>query len=167
MKKTPSEKTKVTLGVLALTVFFSANAWSELGVAKTAFGEGLVMHSCAPYDGPALEARVPLQSGDKVAVIQINESLSNKPFSRPITGIGSPGGASVHLCQKQPVDPKYPQMPQVSYKSCVEAESGHIEIGGLNGFSLSGHVDVKFKDGQRLVGDFSTKLLESSKGQRC
>jgi hypothetical protein len=108
-----------------------------------------------------------LASGNKVAVIRVNEQLTGKSFSRPITGIGSPGGAALHLCQKQPVDPKYPQMPQVSYKSCVEADSGRIDMGGLNDLSLSGHVDVKFEDGQRLVGDFSTKLLESSKGQRC
>jgi hypothetical protein len=123
--------------------------------------------SCAPYDGSALEARVPLASVNKVAVIRINEHLESRPLSRPITGIGSPGGAALHLCENQAPDPNHPQMPQVNYKSCIEADSGRIDLGGLQNLSASGHLDVKFKDGQRLIGDFNAKLLESSKGRRC
>jgi hypothetical protein len=129
------------------------------------FAEGIVMRTCAPYDGPSLEARIPTVSDNQVVLVQVNESLGAKSFSRPISSRGKPGGASVHLCNREAEDPKYPGVPIFSYSSCVEASSGLVEIGAVNGSSMAGHLDVRFPDGKRINAGFSTRVLENAKGQ--
>lgn len=149
------------VGVVALLCVAASTAHCKDAV----FAQGIVMRTCAPYDGAALEARIPTVSGNQVVLIQVNEALGTKSFSRPIASRGRPGGASVHLCQREAEDPKYPGVPIFSYSSCVEASSGSVDIGAVIGSTMAGHLDVRYTDGKRINADFSARVLEKAKGR--
>jgi hypothetical protein len=149
------------LGIVALLCVAASTAHCKDAV----FVQGIVFRTCAPYDGAALEARIPTVSGNQVVVIHVNESLGTKSFSRPITGISQPGGAAVRLCQREGEDPRYPGVPLISYSSCVEASSGSVEIGAVHGSMMAGHLDVRYTDDKRMNADFSARVLENPKGR--
>lgn len=155
------QKTVRIAGIVALLCIAASTAQCKDAV----FAEGIVMRTCAPYDGAALEARIPTVSDNQVVLVQVNESLGAKSFSRPISSRGKPGGASVHLCNREAEDPKYPGVPIFSYRSCVEASSGLVEIGAVSGSAMAGHLDVRFPDGKRINADFSARVLENAKGR--
>jgi hypothetical protein len=155
------QKTVRIVGTMALLCVAASSAHCKDAV----FAQGIVFRTCAPYDGPALEARIPTVSGNQVVVILVNESLGTKSFSRPITGIGHPGGAAVSLCQREGEDPRYPGVPLISYTSCMEASSGSVDIGAVNGSAMAGHLDVRYIDGKRVNADFSARVLENAKGR--
>ena len=172
------QKTVRIVGTMALLCVAASTAHCKDAV----FAQGIVMRTCAPYDGSALEARIPTVSGNQVVLIQVNESLGAKSFSRPIASRGRPGGASVHLCNREAEDPKYPGMPQYSWDSCEEATSGSVDIGGLIGSAtagqldatyvdgkrtgafvgsaMAGHLDVTYADGKRTNADFSARFWD-------
>ena len=150
------QKTVRIVGIMALLCVAASSAHCKDAV----FTQGIVMHSCAPYDGLSLEARIPTMSGHQVVLIQVNETLGAESFSRPIAPRTRPGGASVHLCKREAADPKYPDMPQYSWDSCVEASSGSVDIGALIGSEMAGHLDVTYEDGKRTDADFSARLWE-------
>jgi len=155
------QKTVRVVGIVALLCVVA----STVHCKDAMFAQGIVVRTCAPYDGAALEARIPTLSGNQVVVILVNESLGAKSFSRPITGIGQPGGAAVRLCQKEAEDPKYPGVPITSYSTCVEASSGSVKIGAVRGSMMAGHLDVRYTDGKRMNADFSAQVLENPKGR--
>jgi hypothetical protein len=129
------------------------------------FAQGIVFRTCAPYDGAALEARVPTVSGNQVVLVQVNESLGKESFTRPIASRGRPGGASVHLCKREADDPKYPGMPMILFSNCAEASSGAVKIGTVMGSAMAGQIDVRFEDGKRINADFSARVLENRQGR--
>jgi hypothetical protein len=155
------QKTFRIVGIVALLCVAASTAHCKDAV----FAQGIVMRTCAPYDGAALEARIPTVSGNQVALIQVNESLGMKSFTRPIASRGRPGGASVHLCTREAEDPKYPGVPIFSYSSCVEASSGSVKIGAVRGSMMAGRLDVRYTDGKRMNADFSARVLENPKGR--
>jgi hypothetical protein len=150
------QKTVRIVGIMALLCVAASSAHGK----DTVFAQGIVMHSCAPYDGLSLEARIPTVSGHQVVLIQVNETLGAEPFSRPIAPRTRPGGASVHLCKREAADPKYPDIPQFSWDSCVEASSGSVDIGALIGSAMAGRLDVTYEDGKRTSAGFSARLWE-------
>lgn len=156
----------------AKSVFASVLALAFVGAGcaqaqRIDFQEGLIMHSCAPYDGAALEARIPVAATEQVVIVRINEALGSGAMRKSMTGLGKPGGASTQLCEKGERDPKYPDLPMVKYPTCTDAVSGTVVIGALSGSRVTGSVDVTFRDGRRIVGDFGATLLQASKNQRC
>lgn len=90
--------------------------------APPAWGKGVAMHSCAPYDGAAFEIHIPIHpseqaigipedvdgalAGQRVIVLRVNERLRG-PMTRAITSLGRPGGAVGQLCsiQETAIDP--------------------------------------------------------------
>jgi hypothetical protein len=153
------QKTVRILGTMALLCVAASSAHCKDAV----FAQGIVFRSCAPYDGAALEARIPMVSSYQVVVIHVNESLGTKSFSRPIIGISQPGGAAVRLCQREAEDPKHPGVPLIAYSSCVEASSGSVDIGAVIGSAMAGHLDVSYTDGKRINADFSARVMENAK----
>lgn len=152
----PRPKTVRIVGTMALLCVAASSAHCKDAV----FAQGIVMRTCSPYDGLSLEARIPTVSGNQVVLIQVNDSLGAESFRRPISPRTRPGGASVHLCKSEAADPKYPDMPQYSWDSCVEAASGSVDIGALVGSAMAGHLDVTYEDGKRTDADFSARLWE-------
>jgi hypothetical protein len=155
------QKTVRIAGIVALLCVAASTAHCKDAV----FAQGIVMRTWAPYDGAALEARIPTVLGNQVVLIQVNESLGMKSFTRPIASRGRPGGASVHLCNREAEDPKYPGVPIFSYSTCVEASSGSVDIGAVIGSAMAGHLDVRFSDGKRINDDFAARVLENAKGR--
>jgi hypothetical protein len=150
------QKTVRIVGTMALLCVAASSAHCKDAV----FVQGIVFRTCAPYDGAALEARIPTVSGHQVVLIQVNETLGAESFSRPIAPRTRPGGASVHLCKREAADPKYPDIPQFSWDSCVEASSGSVDIGALIGSAMAGRLDVTYEDGKRTNADFSARFWD-------
>ena len=145
--------------------------------------EGVAFHSCAPYDGAAMEVQVPLpqqaikpgatgldavpKPPARTVIIRVNEQLTAASFTRRITGIGKPGGASVTLCGTKDKEPSaIPGHPGVSYPSCKDASSGVVTIHGLRNEFVSGHLNVGMPTGP-LSGPFRAKLIRNTKPVVC
>jgi hypothetical protein len=139
------QKTVRIVGTIALLCVAASSAHCK----DAPFAQGVIFRTCAPYDGAALEAHIPTVSGNQVVVIQVNEYLGAESFSRPIAPRTRPGGASVHLCNRETSNQNYPFMLEYSWDSCVEATSGSVDIGGLIGSATAGQLDVTYKDGKR------------------
>ncbi len=163
-RKSRKFRKSLVFAMMSLTIWSAGCVQAQSNVS---FGEGLVMHSCAPYDGAALEARIPISSENRVAIVRINDRLRSFPLSRSITGIGKPGGASVQVCEKESDDLRYPSMPQIKYVTCIDSKHGIVNLDGLHGSNISGKIDVKLNDGQQIRGDFRLKLLDLSNNRVC
>jgi|GEM_PF-3017135 len=133
------------LGTMALLCVVASSAQCKDAV----FAQGIVMRTCSPFDDSSLEARIPTLSGNQVVVIKVNENLGAKSFSRPIAPRTRPGGASVHLCNRETSNQNYPFMLEYAWDSCVEATSGSVDIGGLIGSATAGQLDVTYEYGKR------------------
>jgi hypothetical protein len=131
------------------------------------FSEGVIFRTCAPHDGPAFSVVIPMPSTNRVAVIRVNESLGTKSIVRPVSNIGSMGGADVRVCEVLPPDPQNPSMPKVNDSTCEAAIFGWVHVSSLDGDLATGGLDVKFKNDTSWIGDFKARLHKPGKPQVC
>jgi len=121
---------------------------------ESPFSHGVVRHSCAPWDGPAVEVTLTTSAADCDRV------------SEPYVSMGVWRGLRIHDGQVVKFDTKT----DAGFASrcrkageCQRAESGTIVFDKYeDGSGARGHYELQFKGGESLSGSFDVGWCKTS-----